>query len=180
MIKIRKTKLRSLLIIQPDVFRDKRGLFLETYKKSKYKYLLNQINNFYFVQDNFSFSKKNILRGMHYSKIMAKLFTVLYGSVYDVCVDLNKKSKTYLKWEGRILSSKNYKQIWIPPGFAHGYLVLSRFACVHYKCSKEYNPSLEKDIIWNDKDLNIKWPIKKPFLSQKDQTAQSLKNFLNN
>lgn len=180
MIKIFKTKLESLLIVQPDVYKDKRGLFFETYRKNNYKYLLNKISNHTFVQDNFSFSKKNSLRGLHYSKLMAKLFTVLYGKIYDVCVDLNKKSKTYLKWEGRILSSKNYKQIWIPQGFAHGYLVLSEFACVQYKCSKEYNLSLEKDIIWNDKDLNIKWPVKKPILSQKDKNAQSLKIFLNN
>jgi dTDP-4-dehydrorhamnose 3,5-epimerase len=180
MIKIFKTKLKSLLLVKPNIYKDKRGLFFETYRKSKYQYLLNKIHNKSFIQDNFSFSKKNSLRGLHYSKIMAKLFTVIYGRVYDVCVDLNEESKTYLKWEGRILSSKNYKQLWIPPGFAHGFLVLSAFACVQYKCSKEYSLSLEKDIIWNDKDLNIKWPIKKPILSKKDKTAQSLKNFLNN
>lgn len=177
MIKKFNTKLQSSFIIKADIFKDKRGCFLELYSKSKYVFLTKKIKQ-KFVQDNFSFSKKNTLRGLHYSKKMGKLVTVIYGKIYDVIVDLNKQSKTYMQWQGRIMSSKDYTQLWIPPGFAHGFAVLSDFACVQYKCTQEYKPSLEKTIIWSDTSLAINWPIKNPILSKKDKNAKSLNYFL--
>lgn len=172
-MKIFKTKLNDCLIINPSIFPDHRGFFFESFNKNNFeKY--NLITRF--KQDNFSKSKKNVLRGLHFQKRkpQAKLFYVSLGRVMDVVVDLRKNSKTYLKHQKFILSSKNYKQIYIPPGFAHGFLVLSKVALCHYKCTNYYDPSDDGSILWNDKKLNISWNIKKPILSEKDKKGLEL------
>lgn len=167
-MKLFKTELKDCYLVEPRVFNDNRGFFFESYNKLNFK-KNKLINNF--VQDNFSQSKKNVLRGLHFQKKkpQAKFFYVTFGKVLDVVLDLRKSSKTYLKHQKFILSDKNKKQIYIPPGFAHGFLVLSDRAFCNYKCDNYYDPSDDGSIIWNDKDLNIKWGIKNPILSDKDK-----------
>jgi dTDP-4-dehydrorhamnose 3,5-epimerase len=176
-MKIFKTKFQECYIIVPNVFPDKRGVFFEAFNKSKFKdkKLINSFN-----QDNFSKSKKNVLRGMHFQKKnpQAKFFYVTYGKVMDVVIDLRKNSKTFLKHQKFILSEKNHKQIYIPPGFAHGFLVLSDFAHCHYKCDNYYDPNDDGSILWNDKDINIKWNIKNPIISEKDRKGLNIKDLL--
>ncbi len=166
--KFQKLKIPELILITPEVFQDKRGFFLETYKESDFA--KNGIKE-KFVQENHSKSKKGVLRGLHFQKppfSQGKLVRVIRGEIFDVAVDIRKNSKTYGKWVGIKLSEKNKKMLYIPPGFAHGFCVLSDFAEVIYKCTKPYSPKHESGILWNDKTLKIKWPIKKPILSKKD------------
>ena len=175
-MKVVKTKLDKCLIIEPKVFGDHRGFFLESYQDSKYKDLAGITQKF--VQDNHSRSEKNVLRGLHLQKKrpQGKLVRVVRGSVLDVSVDLRKKSNTYGQWISEVLSEENKKQIWIPEGFAHGFLVLSEIADLEYKVTDYFDPDDEICIKWNDPILNIKWPIDEPILSEKDSSGDFLKD----
>ena len=154
-----KTEIEGVYIIEPKVFGDNRGYFMETYNEQEFK---NNGLDYNFVQDNQSKSKKGVLRGLHFQKThpQAKLVRVLEGEVFDVAVDLRKGSKTYGKWVGVILSEENKKQFMIPRGFAHGFVVLSETAVFAYKCDDFYHPEDEGGIMWNDPDINIEWPYK--------------------
>ena len=164
------------MIIEPKVYGDDRGYFLETFQAERYSNLANI--NFSFVQDNYSRSCKGVLRGLHFQKTkpQGKLVRVVKGEVYDVAVDIRQGSSTFGKWEAVILSEQNKTQFWVPPGFAHGFIVLSDSADFEYKCTDYYDPLDEGSIIWNDPDLGIPWPIKNPVLSPKDSQAKQLKD----
>jgi len=166
-MKVTETKLPGVLIFEPDVFSDKRGFFLETWRSTIYEKAGVKAS---FVQDNVSFSRKGILRGLHYQypQSQGKLVQVLSGSVIDVAVDIRAGSPTYGHWISEELSDVNHKQVYIPPGFAHGYCVKNETAIFLYKCTDFYNPNTEHGIIWNDPDLNIEWPVTEPVLSAKD------------
>ncbi|WP_099190526.1 dTDP-4-dehydrorhamnose 3,5-epimerase [Tepidibacter mesophilus] len=172
-----KTSIENLYIIEPKVFGDNRGYFMETYNKKDF----NEIGlNMEFVQDNESKSSKGVLRGLHFQTkhTQGKLVRVTKGEVFDVAVDLRKSSSTYGKWEGVILSEDNKRQFYVPEGFAHGFLVLSDEAVFNYKCTDYYHPEYECGIIWNDDFLNINWPIDNieyVILSDKDKNWKSLK-----
>ena len=167
-----ETELVDCFIIAPKVFGDERGFFLETFHADRYSELVGIKTPF--VQDNHSRSSKDVLRGLHFQKTkpQGKLVRVVHGEVYDVCVDIRKNSDTFGMWVGVILSEKNKKQMWVPPGFAHGFVVLSEIADFEYKCTDFYNPSDEGSILWNDPSLNINWPISEPIISQKDSQAK--------
>lgn len=173
-MKIIETNLSGCVIIEPRVFNDERGFFLETFQSSRYAELGGI--NLPFVQDNHSRSSKGVLRGLHFQKTkpQGKLVRVVRGKVFDVAVDIRKESKTYGQSHGIILSEENKKQLWVPPGFAHGFLVLSDIADFEYKCTDYYDPSDEGSILWSDPDLGIPWPISNPFLSTKDESAKCL------
>lgn len=177
-MKIENTCIPDLKIIEPKIFGDSRGFFLETYEKKRYQEVLNI--DYDFVQDNHSRSSKGVLRGLHLQKKypQGKLVRVVRGAVFDVAVDVRKGSNTYGKWSGVILSEENKKQFWIPPGFAHGFVVLSEIADFEYKCTDYYYPEHEVTIAWDDPDIGIKWPDVKPILSQKDMNGTLLKNFV--
>ena len=169
------TSIEGVCIIEPTVFGDNRGYFMETYNEQEFK---NNGLEYNFVQDNQSKSKKGVLRGLHFQKThpQAKLVRVLEGEVFDVAVDLRKSSKTYGKWVGVILSEENKKQFMIPRGFAHGFVVLSETAVFAYKCDDFYHPEDEGGIMWNDPDINIEWPYKgELLLSEKDKVHPLLK-----
>ena len=172
-----KTSIEEVFVIEPTVFGDKRGYFMETYQKKEFE---ENGLNMDFVQDNQSKSTKGVLRGLHfqYTQPQGKLVRVMKGEVFDVAVDLRKKSATYGKYESVILSEKNKKQFYVPPGFAHGFLVLSDEAEFTYKCTNFYNGSDEGGIIWNDPEINIKWPLDEDeiILSEKDKKWKSLKD----
>jgi dTDP-4-dehydrorhamnose 3,5-epimerase len=169
-----KTKLDDCVIIEPKVFGDERGFFLETFQAERYTSEAGI--TLPFVQDNHSRSSKSVLRGLHFQKTkpQGKLVRVVRGQVYDVAVDIRKGSPTYGQWEGLILSEENKTQLWVPPGFAHGFVVLSDTADFEYKCTDYYDPSDEGSILWNDSDLDIPWPIDNPILSNKDASADRL------
>tara|TARA_X000000368_G_C22697800_1_gene565426 strand:- start:9 stop:545 length:537 start_codon:yes stop_codon:yes gene_type:complete len=173
-MKVIKTKLDDCIIIEPKVFGDERGFFLETFQAERYA--IEAGITLPFVQDNHSRSSKGVLRGLHFQKTkpQGKLVRVVRGKVYDVAVDIRKGSSTYGQWEGLILSEENKNQFWIPPGFAHGFVVLSDTADFEYKCTDYYDPSDEGCILWNDSDLGISWPIDNPILSNKDVSADRL------
>lgn len=171
-----KTDIEGLYIIEPTVFGDNRGFFMETYNYKEFK---ENGLDMIFVQDNHSKSKKGVLRGIHFQNKypQGKLVRVINGTVFDVGVDLRKDSKTYGKWFGLILSAKNKRQFYIPPQFGHGFLVLSDEAEFVYKCTDYYNPEDEGGIIWNDSDININWPIDyigNVLLSDKDKNWKTL------
>ena len=170
-MKIIKTDLNDCVIIEPNVFNDDRGFFLETFRASRYQELLGIKD--VFVQDNHSRSNKSVLRGLHFQKNnpQGKLVRVSLGRVFDVVVDIRKSSKTYGKWMGVVLSEENKKQVWVPPGFAHGFLVLSNVADFVYKCTDYYDPNDEFTVLWNDPDIGIKWPSDNVILSEKDQNG---------
>ena len=175
MFKFTKTEIEGVYIIEPNVFGDNRGYFMETYNEQEFK---NNGLDYNFVQDNQSKSKKGVLRGLHFQKThpQAKLVRVLEGEVFDVAVDLRKGSKTYGKWVGVILSEENKKQFMIPRGFAHGFVVLSETAVFAYKCDDFYHPEDEGGIMWNDPDINIEWPYKgELLLSEKDKVHPLLR-----
>ena len=170
-----KTAIEGVFIIEPKVFGDSRGYFMETYKEDEFK---NAGINYDFVQDNQSKSHKGVLRGLHFQKThpQAKLVRVISGEVFDVAVDLRKGSPTYGKWVGVILSAENKKMFMIPRGFAHGFVVLSDTAEFVYKCDEKYHPEDEGGIMWNDPDVGIDWPYEgEPLLSDKDKLHPSLK-----
>jgi dTDP-4-dehydrorhamnose 3,5-epimerase len=176
-----KTSIDNVFVIEPTVFGDERGYFMETYHKKEFQ---NAGINVDFVQDNQSKSTKGVLRGLHfqYTKPQGKLVRAIKGMVYDVAVDLRKNSETYGKYEGIILSEENKKQFYVPPGFAHGFLVLSNEAEFVYKCTDFYHPDDEGGIVWNDPDINIKWPLKNNEikLSEKDKQLKKLSETVTN
>ena len=165
---IEDLKIPGIKIITPKIHKDDRGCFFESFNS-------NDFNNLglptHFVQDNQSFSKKGTLRGFHYQLKypQGKLVRVIQGDVFDVAIDIRRGSETFGKFEGVLLSDKNNKIMYIPEGFAHGYLVLSNNAIFQYKCTEFYHPEDEFGLLWSDKDLNIDWPIKNPILSKKDK-----------
>ena len=173
-MKISHSKLKGCAIIEPRVFGDDRGFFLETFQAARYKQEAGI--DLPFVQDNHSRSARGVLRGLHFQKTkpQGKLVRVVRGEVYDVAVDIRKGSATFGEWEGVILSEENKKQFWVPPGFAHGFVVLSDTADFEYKCTDYYDPSDEGSILWSDPDLDIPWPIANPVLSTKDESATRL------
>jgi dTDP-4-dehydrorhamnose 3,5-epimerase len=174
-MKINKTFIKDLLIIEPQLFKDERGFFYESYNKNN----LDKVINVFFVQDNESKSKKGVVRGLHFQLPpfeQTKLVRCVSGKILDVVVDLRTNSKTYGKSFSIELSSENNKQIFIPVGFAHGFQVLSEEAIVNYKVDEYYNPDSDSGIIWNDKDLSIDWNLDlKPILSKKDLKLISFK-----
>ena len=174
-MKVIDTKIADVKIIEPKVFGDSRGFFLETFEKKRYQEMLNI--EYDFVQDNHSRSTKGVLRGLHYQtqNAQGKLVRVVRGEVFDVAVDIRPNSPTYGEWQGVILSEENKNQFWIPPGLAHGFLVLSDIADFEYKCTDYYNHGFEGCLIWNDPDVGIKWPELTPLLSEKDQYGKRLK-----
>jgi len=171
----RVPEIPDLLIIEPKVFRDPRGFFLETFNE---KQLQEAGLSVHFVQDNHSLSAKGILRGLHLQlkRPQGKLVRVTQGEVYDVAVDLRKGSPTFGKWFGMVLSADNFKQMYVPPGFAHGFCVTSETAEFLYKVTDYYDPTSEATLRWNDPTLNIPWPIQNPTLSNKDQAGLSLQD----
>ena len=173
-MKISHSKLKGCVIIEPRVFGDERGFFLETFQAVRYEQEAGI--DLPFVQDNHSRSARDVLRGLHFQKTkpQGKLVRVVRGEVYDVAVDIRKGSATFGEWEGVILSEDNKKQFWVPPGFAHGFVVLSDTADFEYKCTDYYDPSDEGSILWSDPDLDIPWPIANPVLSTKDKSAKRL------
>ena len=171
-----KSKIPNVVLIEPRLFPDDRGYFFESFKESEFA--SNGITT-KFVQDNFSHSVKGVLRGLHYQKnpkAQAKLVTALRGEIFDVAVDIRKNSPTFGQWVGEILSDKNHKSLYIPEGFAHGFCVLSEEADVFYKVNNEYSPENEGGILWNDPQINIKWPIDTPILHDKDSVLPLLQN----
>ena len=175
-MKILKTKLNDCFIIEPKVFSDDRGFFLETFRDTNYSELAGI--SLPFVQDNHSRSSKGVLRGLHFQmkRPQGKLVRVVTGEVYDVAVDIRKGSSTFGMWDSVILSEENKRQFWVPPGFAHGFLVLSDYADFEYKCTDYYDPEDEYSILWRDSDLGISWPNKHPIISKKDASAPNLKD----
>ncbi|KQH88784.1 dTDP-4-dehydrorhamnose 3,5-epimerase [Vibrio fluvialis] len=177
-MKIIDTKIPDVKIIEPAVFGDERGFFMETWQQKKFEELVTGKPT-QFVQDNHSKSKKGILRGLHYQteNTQGKLVRVVAGEVFDVAVDIRKSSPTFGQWVGVLLSAENKRQLWVPEGFAHGFYVTSEEAEFVYKCTDYYNPSAEQSILWNDPEIGIEWPIlEEPLLSDKDTKGNSLSN----
>jgi len=176
--KFTETKIKGIYIIEPKVFGDNRGYFMETYNKEHFAEAGLTMN---FVQDNESSSSKGVLRGLHFQTkhTQGKLVRVTKGEVFDVAVDLRKGSPTYGQWEGVVLSAENKKQFYIPEGFAHGFLVLSDHAIFNYKCTDFYCPEGEGGVLWNDPDIGIEWPLEgidNIILSEKDKVHPTLKD----
>jgi dTDP-4-dehydrorhamnose 3,5-epimerase len=178
-MKVTQTKLPGVIIFEPDVFGDKRGFFIETFSGKRYGEAGLKLP---FVQDNVSFSEKNVLRGLHFQNPNAqgKLVQVLSGEVFDVAVDIRVGSPNFGQWFGEKLSAENHKQMYIPPGFAHGFCVLSDTSLFSYKCTDYYNPAAEGGIIFNDPDLAIAWPVNTPLVSKKDAAYTCLKDIPEN
>jgi dTDP-4-dehydrorhamnose 3,5-epimerase len=176
-VKVIPTELPGVLLLEPRVFGDDRGFFMETYHAKRYA---DAGIPGPFVQDNLSRSTKGTLRGLHFQEPRAqgKLVQVLAGTVWDVAVDVRKGSPTFGRWVGIELSGENKRQLWVPPGFAHGFCVVSESADFHYKCTELYAPETERAIAWNDPDLAIAWPLTEPLLSPKDARAPRLKDAL--
>ena len=180
-MKFTATALTGLVIVEPDVFQDNRGWFLESFNLQRFKSGLQELglnSPDYFVQDNLSSSKKGVVRGLHYQlepHAQGKLVSVLHGAVFDVAVDLRPNSISYGKWFALELSAANKKMLWIPEGFAHGFLSLEDDTCVSYKVDKYYNKDSERSVLWNDEVLNIQWPLMDSyFLSSKDSISPGL------
>lgn len=174
-MKITPTAIPEVLVIEPKVFGDERGFFFESFNQAKFEAAIGRQVNF--VQDNHSKSAKNVLRGLHYQiqQPQGKLVRVVQGEVFDVAVDIRKSSPTFGKWVGEILSADNKKQLWVPEGFAHGFVVLSDTAEFLYKTTDYYAPEYERSILWDDPAIAVKWPILgEPILSIKDQQAKTL------
>jgi dTDP-4-dehydrorhamnose 3,5-epimerase len=175
-MKVIPLSIPDVLLIEPEVFGDDRGFFFESFNQNKFEDVIGKKINF--VQDNHSKSVKGVLRGLHYQlspKAQGKLVRVIQGKVFDVAVDLRQSSHTFGKWVGEILSADNKKQMWIPEGFAHGFVTLSDAAEFLYKTTDFYSKEHEQAIRWNDETIGIQWPIKDISLSAKDETAQSFK-----
>jgi dTDP-4-dehydrorhamnose 3,5-epimerase len=176
-MKVIPTEIPDVLIIEPQVYGDDRGFFLESFNQKDFREKTGV--NTTFVQDNHSMSLKNVLRGLHYQipNPQGKLVRVVSGSVFDVAVDARKGSPTFGQWVGCVLSAENKRIFWVPEGFAHGFLVLSDRAEFLYKTTNYYYPKYEKTILWNDADLGIDWPLETPpILSPKDQAGQPFKS----
>ena len=163
------TDIHDAFLLKPKVYKDERGFFLESWNENTFKSIGLDLN---FIQDNHSQSTKNVLRGLHFQigdAAQGKLVWVMSGSVYDVIVDLRENSKTFGKWAGFTLTSENHLRLWVPPGCAHGFLVLSDIVDFYYKVTKTYQPIFDRTLLWNDTTLNIKWPLyEAPIVSSKD------------
>jgi len=170
---VTETKLAGVLIVEPKVFGDARGFFKETFQAERYR---EAGIEYTFVQDNYSRSQKGVLRGLHFqiTKPQGKLVSCPKGAVFDVAVDIDPNSITYGQYVGVELTEENHKQLWVPPGYAHGFCVLSETADFQYKCTDYYDPSDEGGVIWNDPDVAIEWPIAHPSLSSKDALLPTL------
>ena len=168
-MKATRLAISEVVLIEPKVFGDARGFFFESFNQKAFNEATG--TNHQFVQDNHSRSAKGVLRGLHYQiqQPQGKLVRVVRGAVFDVAVDIRKSSPTFGRWVGAELSEDNQHQLWVPPGFAHGFLVLSDMADFLYKTTDYYAPQYERSILWNDSDLNIDWPIGEPILSNKDR-----------
>ncbi len=174
-MKVIQTEIPGVLILEPTAYRDERGFFLESYNKKE----LQEIGiTAEFVQDNYSHSKRNVLRGLHYQiqQPQGKLIRVIAGEIYDVAVDIRKSSPAFGKWVGMTLAAAHPKMLWIPAGFAHGFLVLSDRADVLYKATDYYAPDFERTVLWNDPQLDINWPLRgeAAVLSEKDRAGRLL------
>lgn len=174
-MKLTPTELDGIVVIEPKVFRDNRGRFMETFHRKRYAECGIDLE---FLQDNTSYSRKGVLRGLHYQFPcdQAKLVQVLRGEVFDVVVDIRRDSATFGRWTGRRLSANNHLQMYIPSGFAHGFCVLSGVAVFSYKCSDFYAPDCERGLLWSDPDVGIDWPLKNPWISERDQTLPFLRD----
>jgi dTDP-4-dehydrorhamnose 3,5-epimerase len=172
-MKFTPTSLPEVILIEPDVYRDPRGFFLETYHQRKYAE--NGIAG-PLVQDNHSFSRRGALRGLHAQKQrpQGKLVRAVEGEMFDVAVDIRRGSPTFARWYGAVLSGENFCQLWIPPGFAHGFCVLSETVHVEYKCTDFYDAADELAVAWDDPAIGVAWPLRDPVLSAKDQKARRL------
>ncbi|MBC0853097.1 dTDP-4-dehydrorhamnose 3,5-epimerase [Pantoea stewartii] len=177
-MEVKATHIADVKIIQPAVYGDARGFFLETFEKRRYQDLLQ--TDLEFVQDNYSRSARHVLRGLHFQKTepQGKLVRVVRGEVFDVAVDIRPNSPTYGQWVSILLSEENKTQLWVPPGLAHGFVVLSDIADFEYKCTQYYNPKDEACLMWNDPDVAIQWPVEQPILSVKDQQGLSLQELM--
>ena len=176
-MKIIKTKIDDLIIIEPTIFHDKRGYFFESWNKNSFEKNGIKVD---FSQDNQSFSKQGVVRGLHFQNPpyeQGKLVRVIRGSVLDVAADIRKKSKTYGEYVKVKLSGENNRMFWIPPGFAHGFSSLEDETILAYKCSGIYNKESEGSLLWNDPKLNINWEVNNPIVSEKDQVATKFINF---
>lgn len=174
-MKVTIGKLDGILIIEPKVFGDNRGFFMESYNSAKFAEIGIDLN---FVQDNHSRSAKGVVRGLHYqiNPGQDKLVRVIKGEVFDVVVDVRRNSPTFGHWESFIISEENKKQVFVPKGFAHGFCVLSELADFAYKCSEYYSPENERGIIWNDPEVGVEWPVDAPVLSDRDLLLPLLKD----
>jgi len=170
-ITFNETAMKGVIVIESEKFEDHRGYFREVYHSVSYGPLGKD-----FLQDNLSYSKKNVLRGLHYqlTNPQGKLISVVRGEIFDVAVDIMRGSPSFGEWFGVVLSATNNKQIYIHPGYAHGFCVLSEYADVYYKCTELYSPGDEYSLIWSDVSVNIDWPVSAPILSKKDQGAPAL------
>lgn len=178
-MKITRGNIKDILIIEPDVFGDKRGYFFESFNEKAWKEVIGFVPKF--VQDNESMSSKNVLRGIHFQNPpdeQGKLVRVIQGSVLDVAVDLRTNSPTYGMHEKVVLSGENKKQLYVPEGFGHGFLTLEDNTIFSYKCTQYYNPKNEMGILWNDPQLNVDWGINNPLISEKDKNQQKFSNFV--
>ncbi len=177
-MKITQTALAGVLVIAPDVFADERGFFIESYQRTRYAAVPGL--DVEFVQDNHSHSLRGVLRGLHLQrrKPQGKLLRVVTGHVWDVAVDVDPRSATFRQWVGVDLTGDNHIQLYVPPGYAHGFVVLSDAADVEYKCTQLYDSKDEAGIAWNDAELAIDWPVKSPRLSDRDQRNPSLADYL--
>lgn len=172
-MKVTELSLPGVVLLEPDVFADDRGYFLETHRATRYgDFGLAEP----FVQDNLSYSEPGVLRGLHvqHPRAQAKLVYVVMGEIFDVAVDVRHGSPTFGRWTGALLSSQNLHQLYIPAGFAHGFCVLGQPAHVAYKCTAVYDPAGEMSVLWNDPEIGIDWPVRKPRLSTKDADASPL------
>lgn len=170
-MKIHSTKFQGLLILEPKLFKDSRGAFYESWREQEYKDCGIKES---FVQDNISVNHNNVLRGLHFQRGMGQLVTVSMGKIWDVVVDIRPSSSTFGQYFSIELSGESPQQLYMPPGFAHGFCVLTDIAIVNYKCTQYYDPAQEGGLFWRDTDLNIPWPIKEPIVSEKDQQFPSL------
>ena len=175
MLKYQKTHLPGVLIIEPEIFNDSRGYFFQTYHQKDYEKIGIKEQ---FVQDNHSFSRCGVIRGLHYQKEnpQGKLVYVIRGEIFDVAVDINKDSPTFGHHVGVYLSSYNRKQLYIPPGYAHGFACTSEEAYGMYKCTDFFSKGDDKGVLWSDPTININWPVKNPIISERDQSHPLLKN----
>lgn len=179
-MEFKRLAIPEVILVTTKVFGDDRGCFLETYKKSRF--VENGID-LEFVQDNCSFSQKSVLRGLHYQMnphAQGKLVRCSQGKIFDVAVDIRQGSTSYGHWVGEMLDDERHQMLWVPPGFAHGFVVLSDSAWVHYKTTAEYAPEADRGILWNDSDINVDWGITDPVLSPKDAGLPALKEAENN
>ena len=174
-MKIISTQIPEVLLIEPTVFVDDRGFLFESFNERRFRDILGR--DIAFVQENQSDSRKNVLRGLHYQiqRPQGKLVRVIQGAVFDVAVDLRKSSATFGQWVGEILSAENKRQMWVPEGFAHGFLVLSDTAECIYKTTDYWAPEFEQNLVWNDATISVQWPLQgDPVLSEKDRQAKAL------